>query len=119
MRLYSKIVALCRFFDVANPNKNTTSITIEFCEAILNLCSFIVSIGAHYMCTLMAYFKILNTFQIFKESQRILERQRFQFPQNWLHSDNIEGEWTAFCDILDRKDTSIQGQVNFLNFCVY
>ncbi|XP_052105179.1 cytoplasmic dynein 1 heavy chain 1-like isoform X5 [Mytilus californianus] len=47
----------------------------------------------------------------FNESQRILERQRFQFPANWLYSDNIEGEWGAFSDIMKRKDSSIQTQV--------
>lgn len=49
--------------------------------------------------------------QMYKEGQRILERQRFQFPANWLYSDNIEGEWGAFNDIIKRKDSSIQTQV--------
>ncbi|XP_064603299.1 cytoplasmic dynein 1 heavy chain 1-like isoform X2 [Liolophura sinensis] len=48
---------------------------------------------------------------MYKEGQRILERQRFQFPTNWLYSDNIEGEWGAFNDIIKRKDSSIQTQV--------
>ncbi|XP_054005626.1 dynein heavy chain, cytoplasmic isoform X1 [Hylaeus anthracinus] len=48
---------------------------------------------------------------VYRESQRILERQRFQFPSSWLHVDNIEGEWGAFNEILKRKDTSIQTQV--------
>ena len=48
---------------------------------------------------------------MYKEGQRILERQRFQFPSNWLYSDNIEGEWGAFADIMKRKDSSIQTQV--------
>ncbi|XP_061172861.1 cytoplasmic dynein 1 heavy chain 1-like isoform X1 [Saccostrea echinata] len=48
---------------------------------------------------------------MYKEGQRILERQRFQFPTNWLYSDNIEGEWGAFNDIMKRKDSSIQTQV--------
>ncbi|XP_053373809.1 cytoplasmic dynein 1 heavy chain 1-like isoform X4 [Mercenaria mercenaria] len=48
---------------------------------------------------------------MYKEGQRILERQRFQFPANWLYSDNIEGEWGAFTDIMKRKDGSIQTQV--------
>lgn len=48
---------------------------------------------------------------MYKEGQRILERQRFQFPQAWLYSDNIEGEWSAFTDIIKRKDSSIQTQV--------
>ena len=49
--------------------------------------------------------------QTFKEGQRILERQRFQFPSNWLYIDNIEGEWGAFSDIMKRKDSSIQTRV--------
>ena len=51
---------------------------------------------------------------IYKEGQRILERQRFQFPNNWLHVDNIEGEWSAFNEIMKRKDASIQQQVSSL-----
>lgn len=49
---------------------------------------------------------------MYKEGQRILERQRFAFPPSWLYVDNIEGEWGAFNDILKRKDSSIQTQVN-------
>ena len=49
--------------------------------------------------------------QMYKEAQRILERQRFQFPSNWLYIDNVEGEWGAFSDIMKRKDSSIQMQV--------
>jgi dynein heavy chain 1 len=52
--------------------------------------------------------------ETYKESQRILERQRFQFPNNWLHVDNIEGEWSAFNEIMKRKDASIQQQVSSL-----
>jgi len=48
---------------------------------------------------------------VYKEGQRILERQRFQLPNNWLHIDSVEGEWSSFCEILRRKDSSIQTQV--------
>ena len=48
---------------------------------------------------------------MYKEGQRILEQHRFQFPSNWMYSDNIDGEWGAFNDILKRKDSSIQTQV--------
>lgn len=60
------------------------------------------------MCPLLRDFMCS---QMYKEGQRILERQRFQFPTNWLYSDNIEGEWGAFTDIMKRKDGSIQTQV--------
>ncbi|XP_063237430.1 dynein heavy chain, cytoplasmic isoform X2 [Bacillus rossius redtenbacheri] len=49
--------------------------------------------------------------EMYREGQRILERQRFQFPSQWLHVDNIEGEWSAFNEIIKRKDSSIQTQV--------
>lgn len=48
---------------------------------------------------------------VYREAQRILERQRFQFPNSWLHVDNIEGEWSAFNEIMKRKDSAIQTQV--------
>ncbi|UYV74436.1 DYNC1H1 [Cordylochernes scorpioides] len=48
---------------------------------------------------------------MFKEGEQILERQRFQFPGNWLHVDNVEGEWSAFTEILGRKAAAIQTQV--------
>lgn len=56
--------------------------------------------------------------ETYKESQRILERQRFQFPQQWLHVDNIEGEWSAFNEIIKRKDSSIQTHVASLQVCI-
>lgn len=40
-----------------------------------------------------------------------MERQRFQFPNSWLHVDNVEGEWSAFNEIIRRKDCAIQVQV--------
>lgn len=55
---------------------------------------------------------ILFQVEVYQEGQRILERQRFQFPNNWLHVDNIEGEWGAFNEIMKRKDSSIQTQVS-------
>jgi dynein heavy chain 1 len=44
-------------------------------------------------------------------AQKILERQRYQFPSNWLYTDYIQGEWSAFNEILKRKDLSIQNQI--------
>lgn len=49
--------------------------------------------------------------EIYREGQRILERQRFQFPNSWLHVENLEGEWGAFNEIIKRKDSSIQTRV--------
>ena len=49
----------------------------------------------------------------YRDGQRILERQRFHFPQNWLHVDNVEGEWSAFNEIIRRKNQSIETQACF------
>ena len=52
--------------------------------------------------------------EVYKSGQLILEKQRFQFPSQWLHVDNIDGEWSAFNEIIKRKDATIQNQVNSL-----
>ena len=49
---------------------------------------------------------------MFKEGQRILERQRFQFPSSWVHSDNIEGVWCAFNYILRRTCAKVEEKSN-------
>ncbi|KAM3670253.1 cytoplasmic dynein 1 heavy chain 1 [Ammospiza nelsoni] len=49
--------------------------------------------------------------ELYRNGQRLLEKQRFQFPSSWLYIDNIEGEWGAFNDIMRRKDSAIQQQV--------
>eukprot|EP00112_Aurelia_sp_Birch-Aquarium-sp1_P023013 Seg670.8 transcript_id=Seg670.8/GoldUCD/mRNA.D3Y31 product="Cytoplasmic dynein 1 heavy chain 1" protein_id=Seg670.8/GoldUCD/D3Y31 len=49
--------------------------------------------------------------ETYRDGQKILEKQRFQFPSNWLYADNVDGEWGAFNEILKRKDASIQTQV--------
>ncbi|XP_018494643.2 dynein heavy chain, cytoplasmic [Galendromus occidentalis] len=56
--------------------------------------------------------------ELYKEGQRILERQRFQFPNSWLHVDNVEGEWGAFNEMIRRKDAAISTQVASLQMKV-
>ena len=55
-----------------------------------------------------------NNVQLFKGGQKILDRQRFQYPPNWLYSDNVESEWMAFNDILKRKDAAMMTQIGHL-----
>ncbi len=43
-----------------------------------------------------------------------MDRQRFQFPSNWVYVDNVEGEWGAFNEIMKRKDSAVQAQVGSL-----
>ena len=43
--------------------------------------------------------------------EKTLERMRFQFPDDWLYSDQLNGEWNALQEILKRKNDSIQEQL--------
>ena len=45
--------------------------------------------------------------ELYKISQKALERQRFVFPSDWLYVENVEGEWNAFNEILKRKSGAI------------
>ncbi|WWC91126.1 uncharacterized protein L201_006067 [Kwoniella dendrophila CBS 6074] len=47
----------------------------------------------------------------FISGQKTLERQRYSFPNDWLYVDQMQGEWSAFTEILKRKDDSIKEQV--------
>jgi dynein heavy chain 1 len=49
--------------------------------------------------------------EVFRSGQKILDRQRFQYPPNWLYADNVDSEWSAFTEILKRKDSAMQTQV--------
>lgn len=51
---------------------------------------------------------------IFATGQQTLERQRYQFPGEWLYVDQVQGEWSAFNEILKRKNDSIQQQLGVL-----
>ena len=52
--------------------------------------------------------------QSYSDAQNILIRQRYHFPADWVYSDQINGEWSAFNEILTKKDRSIQTQVAVL-----
>ncbi|CAH8501365.1 unnamed protein product [Schistosoma guineensis] len=56
--------------------------------------------------------------ELYRSGQNILYRDRFQFPSNWLDSENILGEWSAFQEILRRKENSIGTQVASLQMKV-
>ncbi|KIY45226.1 dynein heavy chain protein 1 [Fistulina hepatica ATCC 64428] len=43
--------------------------------------------------------------------EKTLERFRYQFPEDWLYSDTLRGEWSAYNEILKRKNDSIQEQL--------
>lgn len=43
--------------------------------------------------------------------QELLNRQRFQFPSDWLEYEMVEGEWNAFNEILARKSDALASQI--------
>ena len=49
--------------------------------------------------------------EAYKKGQILLERQRYQFPSNWLYSDNVDSELGSFKEMLQRKNDAIQSQV--------
>ncbi|SAL98745.1 hypothetical protein [Absidia glauca] len=49
--------------------------------------------------------------ELFRQGQKTLERQRFQFPSDWVYVDQVDGEWSAFNEILGRKNNAIQEQI--------
>ena len=49
--------------------------------------------------------------------EKTLERFRYQFPDDWLYSDQLRGEWSAYNEILKRKNDSIQEQLGMLFSC--
>lgn len=50
----------------------------------------------------------------FNSGQQLLQRQRFSFPSDWLYYDMLEGEWSAFNEILTRKSDSLGSQIPLL-----
>ena len=53
-------------------------------------------------------------YQMFRGGEKILDRQRYQFPPAWVYVDNVEGEWGAFNEIMKRKDSAMQSQIGSL-----
>ncbi|CRG84277.1 Dynein heavy chain, cytoplasmic [Talaromyces islandicus] len=51
---------------------------------------------------------------LFRQGQTTLARQRYQFPTDWLHVENVDGEWTALNELLSRKGKIVQDQTEAL-----
>ena len=60
-----------------------------------------------YITSVQLYRREMNVWEssleTFKTSQRLLQSQRYPFPSDWMWLANIEGEWNAFTQILNRK----------------
>ncbi|EAU37053.1 dynein heavy chain [Aspergillus terreus NIH2624] len=51
---------------------------------------------------------------LFRQGQTTLARQRYQFPSDWLHVENVDGEWAALNELLARKSKIVHDQTEGL-----
>jgi len=51
---------------------------------------------------------------LFRQGETALSRQRFQFPKDWLHMSQIDDQWSALQQILDRQSRIVQDQSDAL-----
>jgi dynein heavy chain 1 len=47
---------------------------------------------------------------VFKIGEKVLERQRYKFGDDWRSVSYVDGEWSAFVEILSRKDAQVTSQ---------
>ena len=52
--------------------------------------------------------------ETFRQGQTLLTRQRYQFASDWLFVDQVDHEWTALNEILDRKLKIVEDQTDAL-----
>ncbi|KAL2166549.1 hypothetical protein VTG60DRAFT_2516 [Thermothelomyces hinnuleus] len=52
--------------------------------------------------------------ETFRQGESTLVRQRYQFPNDWLHVEHVEGAWDALNEALARKAKIVQDQTDAL-----
>ncbi|PSS05288.1 dynein heavy chain, N-terminal region 1-domain-containing protein [Coniella lustricola] len=52
--------------------------------------------------------------EIFRQGESTLVRQRYQFPNDWLHAEQVDGMWDALNELLARKSKVVQDQTDAL-----
>jgi len=52
--------------------------------------------------------------ETFRQGESTLVRQRYQFPNDWLHAEQVDGSWDALNDQLTRKAKIVQDQTDAL-----
>ncbi|KAK3324626.1 dynein heavy chain, N-terminal region 1-domain-containing protein [Cercophora scortea] len=48
--------------------------------------------------------------ETFRQGESTLVRQRYQFPNDWLHAEQVDGMWDALNELLARKAKIVQDQ---------
>ena len=52
--------------------------------------------------------------EIFRQGESTLVRQRYQFPNDWLRAEHMDGLWSTLNDLLARKAKIVQDQTDAL-----
>ncbi|EAR94592.2 dynein heavy chain, cytoplasmic protein (macronuclear) [Tetrahymena thermophila SB210] len=52
-----------------------------------------------------------NDIEIFRTGQKLLERQKYQYPNDWLWLDQVEGEWSNFRQLVNRKNQQLEKEI--------
>ena len=52
--------------------------------------------------------------ETFRQGQQTLSRLRFQYPKDWLYVEQVDHEWNALVEVLDRKSKLIADQTDAL-----
>ena len=52
-----------------------------------------------------------NQFEELQKAQKLLVKQRYQFPEDWMHIEQIEGEWESFEQILARRNRILEHEL--------
>ncbi|ODH44999.1 dynein heavy chain, cytoplasmic [Paracoccidioides brasiliensis] len=52
--------------------------------------------------------------ELFLQGQATLTRQRYHFPGDWLHVEQVRDDWNALSELLERKSKIVQDQTDAL-----
>ncbi|KAK0701769.1 dynein heavy chain, N-terminal region 1-domain-containing protein [Lasiosphaeria miniovina] len=52
--------------------------------------------------------------ETFRQGESTLVRQRYQFPSDWLHAEQVDGSWDMLSELLARKAKLVQDQTDAL-----
>jgi dynein heavy chain 1 len=52
--------------------------------------------------------------ETFRQGESTLVRQRYQFPNDWLHAEQVDGSWGQLNDLLARRAKVVQDQTDAL-----
>ncbi|KAK9454647.1 dynein heavy chain, N-terminal region 1-domain-containing protein [Dipodascopsis uninucleata] len=52
--------------------------------------------------------------QLFRNGQIVLTRSRFQFPSDWMFVDQLDLEWSSLKDLLSKRNSAVNEQIDNL-----